>query len=150
MIKSKSKTIKEYTYTVQQVGCELGSELLLKLGSATAGGFSNYASGKNPLGALSSDDFKLFCKTFAATTTVTGGELGDRTPLLSSIYNMHFAGRYMDLLIWLGFCIEVNFESFLTDLAALLKDPEGLAKEFSFLQGITGPSSGLPEKGTGA
>lgn len=110
----RSKTIKEFTYTVEPLGAKVGSLIALRLGKVLAGG--------NPFDKLSPEDFTFVAEHFAKVTTVTGGDYGTNAPILANVYDDHFAGRYMDLGLWLKLCFDTNFESFLTDLAALLKE----------------------------
>jgi len=37
----------------------------------------------------------------------------DKWPLVSDVYESHFAGRFTEQMQWLGFCLQVNYADFL-------------------------------------
>ena len=65
--------------------------------------------------SLSEEDFDYLCQAFASGSAVqNGSKLVDLKE--QGVFDLHFAGRYGELLQWLWFCIEANFGSFLGDL----------------------------------
>lgn len=128
----KTQTIKEFTYTVEPLGAKLGGIVGLRLGKVLSGGLD--------LDKLSSDDFSFICDTFAKVTTVSGGSYGTNAPVLANVFDDHFAAKYLDMVLWLKFCLETNFQSFLTELAVLLKEEAGAATKGLF--GFQAPSTG--------
>jgi hypothetical protein len=57
------------------------------------------------------------CNIFAdSTDVVIHDDKGKREPQLSKIFDLHFAGKYDEMLAWLIFCVEVNFGSFFDGL----------------------------------
>lgn len=63
---------------------------------------------------LPAEDLAYFTSTFAKYTEVVLGP--NKAPTLSDIFDDHFAGKYLELLNWLKFCVELNFEDFFTML----------------------------------
>lgn len=72
---------------------------------------------------ITPDEMEFFCETFAPLTQVT---TNGKTPILKDVFDDHFAANYDEMINWLGFCLQVNFESFLggqKGIAALFADP---------------------------
>lgn len=69
----------------------------------------------NLAGTLSEADFDYLCEAFASGSSV---QVESKFVGLSEagVFDLHFAGKYGDLLQWLWFCVEVNFGNFLGDM----------------------------------
>lgn len=59
---------------------------------------------------LSDEDLRAMIETLASVTKVSSGS-GPKV-LLPNVMETHFAGKFGELVRWLGFAIEVNFQSF--------------------------------------
>lgn len=106
-------------YEVTQLGVKAGQRVIRRLAKvvlplmvmAQEGG-----KGLSDIGGLldhlSDEDVDYLCDTFAATTKMRAAAGGELTPL-TKVYEVHFAGKYIELFQWLRFCVEVNFGSFL-------------------------------------
>lgn len=131
MIRTVEKTIGSHTYAVSQLGALSGRKMLLRLiklvGSGAAAGISSLGSGVaksiEEIIARGSGDalLELLQRLDEAEVASILDELArstrvklsaDTEPLLSEIFDMHFAGRYDDMLAWARFALEVNFASF--------------------------------------
>lgn len=138
MLKSETREIGGRKLTVTQLGTGDGLRLFFKLGKLvgpSVGTLLRQWQGKSVtkevvgmaitelLAAIEWSDFNEFVQTFAKVTretvTVTNdrGDSEERTVSLDkTIGNIAFAGDYLTLMQWLGFCLEVNFASFFTGL----------------------------------
>lgn len=114
MRKAETRVIGEYKYSVMQMGALEGRQLLLKITKALAG-----AAAGDIFASLKEEDFEMALNKFAKLSTVSGGEYGEKQPQLDSVFDMHFAGKYGDMLEWAKFAFEVNFGSFLGALGKL-------------------------------
>ncbi len=116
MLETKSKTIGDHDYRVTQLGATKGRKVLVRLLKACGPAFSLAAEGRSTeaLGKLASDldeeTLDYLCETFAARTDM------DEKPL-APVMELHFAGNYGEMVEWLGFCVQLNFESFFSVLA---------------------------------
>jgi hypothetical protein len=124
-IVAKTKSIGAHDYTVEPHGAIKGRAILLRLAKVVGPALSgvtkdNWGDKLSQLfGNLSEDDLTFFCNEFAAKTMVStpdGGQL-----LLSKVFDVHFQDAYLELLQWLGFCVEVNFGGFFRGAAAQIK-----------------------------
>lgn len=133
MRETKEKQIGErgYTYHVTQFGAKQGGRVLvrlLKMIGAAAGGalkgddenaFSLEAIGRllsNLAESVTEQDFDYLCDTFAAASQVSGGNFKGPVALTTEgLFDLHFAGAYKELGLWLVFAVEVNFGSFLPE-----------------------------------
>ncbi len=61
-------------------------------------------------------DVQTIVHTLAGSTKV--GTDPNKQPLLSAVFELHFAGDYLPLFQWLAFALEVNFGSFFRELVA--------------------------------
>jgi hypothetical protein len=110
-------TIGEFTYTVTKLGATQGQKLLVKLIKSlgpAASGIGSGTIGEVLAGAVTNLDPALvdeLTEVFAKQTEVLTPE--GKRPQLSDIYNEHFSGHYDELVDWLVFCVQENFESFL-------------------------------------
>lgn len=112
MIASEEKVIGEYTYTVTRLDAVTGIDVLAKLVNVVGPAFKDDEFAAFCKG-LSGADLKYFVAKFAAGTTVSGGDIqADKTPSLSDIWPVHFAGEYGRMTEWLVFCLRLNFASF--------------------------------------
>lgn len=166
MIKTESKEIgtRGYTYTVKQFGAREGGRMLVRLakmlgkpvGDAVSAGESlDIRVAGSVIGGLAEsvteDEFDRLCTSFAKCSTVHGGDAEQPAQLQygrkaiplsdSSIFDLHFAGAYVELVGWLMFALEVNFGSFLavadaakTDLLSGLRASDGAAESASPLR----------------
>lgn len=120
MRETRKETIGEYTYETTQLGALTGRKAFARIAKLAAPALAAAGDGDNPIAALAKafgdEDVDYFCDVFAPTTTVTGGAYGSKQPQLSGVFDLHFAGKYMDLTKWLLFCLEANFGSFFSEL----------------------------------
>lgn len=137
-LKSESRVIGEFEYTVTQLGAAKGMEVLRrlgKLGGGVAQGALRAAMGEGgdsaKLGALIGGlvvvlqsleevDIKYFVEVFGANSTVQLDP--KRAPRVKEVFDLHFAGNYLDLGEWLYFCLEVNFGSFFGAAMSRMKE----------------------------
>ncbi len=126
MLETKSKAIGDNTYKVTQLGAGKGRKVLVRLLKVCGPAFALAASGDTTeaLGKLAADldeeTADYLCETFAARTEVelSNGKSVD----LASIMELHFAGNYGEMLEWLGFCVQLNYASFLGALGKKVPD----------------------------
>lgn len=122
MLAQKSKSIGGYTYKVTTLPATVGSSVLTKTFNSVGPAFKSAdgLGGLETIGSLfehlKEDTVRFLCDTFSAQTIVTGGDYGSKEPMLSDVFDVHFAGKYQDLLQWLLFCFEVNFSGFFAGL----------------------------------
>ena len=128
MRETKQKQIgtRGHTYHVTQFGARHGGRVLVRLlkmiggaaGEAMKGdadGFDMRTVGgmvSNLAETVNEDDFDYLCDTFAKTTSI---ELDGKVVSLTTegLFDLHFAGAYIELGQWLLFAVEVNFGGFL-------------------------------------
>lgn len=154
MIKTESREIGErgYTYTVQQLGAREGSRTLVRLAKMLGKPVGDAVSAgeqldTNTVGsvisglaeAITETEFDHLVSVFSKRSTVSGGnaeqahqlQYGPKQVPLSDvgIFDLHFAGAYVELMGWMMFALEVNFGGFLavanaakTDLIGSLRD----------------------------
>lgn len=124
-LEQHTREIGSHTYTVTTLDAVKGRKAfvrllnvmgpILKSASDVETLVANLASGLSPA------DMDHFCELFGGVTTVTGGEYGDKTPLLlPAAFGTHFAGNYLEMFEWLGFCFEANFGSFFKGVGNLI------------------------------
>jgi len=169
MIKTESKAIGDrgYTYTVQQFGAREGGRMLVRLakllgkpvGDAVSAGdvLDIRAAGAVIAGladAISEDEFDHLCTSFGKRSTVSGGN-GEQAPQLQygpktipladgGIFDLHFAGAYVELVGWLAFALEVNYGSFLTVANAAKGDLLGSLRASNEAAAASGSPSPSP------
>lgn len=61
----------------------------------------------NAIESLPEEDLTHVIETFAKTTSIRMGE--NSAPPLSKVFDLHFAGKYDEMLQWIEFCLEVNY-----------------------------------------
>lgn len=131
-IETKDKQIGEHNYRVTAFGALQGRVILARLTNLIGPVIRSFkdvandlAEGKDvdKVGAmveavaqaaekLPPKEFADLCDAFANQTVVDFGD-GRELPL-AKIFDLHFSARYMDLLEWFAFVVEVNFASFFT------------------------------------
>lgn len=144
-LKVEEKKIGEDIYVVTQLGAQKGRKVLFRLsrilGPVSAGLFTGGLSQNSLIQAAgqwaehaSEEDFDYFCETFSGNTmikqTLSNGEAITK-PLN---FDTHFAGKYGDMVVWLTFCIKVNFNDFLSQITSEAKpllDALGIRKRSS-------------------
>lgn len=122
-LEAHTRRIGEFDYTVTQMPARKANRILLKLGKTIApvlllwkgGGEAGALDGGSLASAireLNEDDFEWVVDEFAKTTDVQINET--QAPSLFKVFDLHFAGRQVEMFEWLQFCVEVNF-AFLAD-----------------------------------
>lgn len=137
MRQTKSKDINGVTYNVTQLGATAARKVLIRLARLLGAGAANKEPIAGIMSALNDDDIEYLCSEFGKMTTV---QMGPNTPYLNSIFEEHFAGKTLDMLKWLAFCIEVNFEDFLREAGLTGGEGLSLASKLSFAKTLTGQS----------
>ena len=126
-IRTETKHIGGYDYTVSQLDAIEGRRAFTRL-TRFVGPALVHVTGDavdmaklfaDVAGRLAEDDVDYFCDLFAKRTAVSGGDLkAGAQPQLDTIFSLHFAGRYLELVEWLTFCFKVNFGPFFAGLGA--------------------------------
>ena len=76
---------------------------------------------------VSEADYDYLCDVFTKTSAVSGGEYSEPMPLAAEgVFDLHFAGEYVELGQWLVFAIEVNFGRFFGE-GGLIKKAQAVA-----------------------
>lgn len=134
MRKTEKRLIGDHEYTVTQLGAVQGRKALARLAKFIGPAVGSLSS-KDESAALSrlaeglnEADVDYFCDLFAPLTSV---QIGDKAPLLSSVFDGHFAGEYLALVRWLVFCFEVNFGNFFAAALRAAKAPAAGAESAS-------------------
>ena len=109
---SSSRAIGDITYTVTQLGAKQGRLVLARIARIVGAAAESATPMAAFTQALSDDDFVFLCDTFAAMTTYHTSTEPSKEPALAPVFDLHFAGKYAEMLQWLWFCVEVNFASF--------------------------------------
>lgn len=114
-LKSEDRQIGDYNYTVTQLGAVKGSEVMVRLANVLGKVVSKGSNLKEALASVASSlapaDLQFLCDAMATRTLVSGGEY--KGPVeLPRVFDMHFAGKYLEMLRWLSFALEVNFGGF--------------------------------------
>jgi hypothetical protein len=104
----KSKQINDCSYEVTQLGAIKGRSLLTRLARILGAGGGDMAKS---LGMITEEDMSYICDSFSEVTVVKQPD--GKAPYLKNIFDMHFAGKYDEMIQWLMFCLEINFGSFL-------------------------------------
>jgi hypothetical protein len=117
MFKTEERVIGGLTYKVSQLGAIKGREAFLRLfkclgpmaGTLANKGEVDLATALQRL-EMTAGDLAYFCDLFAEKTFVV---LEDkRAPRLDNVFDTYFAGKYLDMVQWLAFAVEVNFRDF--------------------------------------
>jgi hypothetical protein len=129
---NRSKKIGQYTYEVTQLGAVEGSRVLAHIMQLFGGMVGAIASGGKPdmvhgfsalANSITPEKLEFFCNTFSPWTQV---HKDGKAQILKDVFDDHFAANYSELVEWLGFCLEVNYESFLggkSVIAAFMRGP---------------------------
>lgn len=125
-IEKHTRQIGQFTYETATLDAIKGRRAFVRLfntiGNVLSGADSTLDVASNVMSKLTAADLDHFCDLFGAVTTVTGGDYGDKTPLLvAQTFQNHFAGNYLDMAEWLAFCIEVNFGNFFDGIQGLIQ-----------------------------
>lgn len=117
---TKTKRIGNHNYSVTQLGAIEGRRVLAKLMQLFGGMVGGIAGGGKPdmvagfaalAGAITPEQVDFFCETFTPWTQVETSP--GKVRMLRDVFDDHFVANYGELVEWLGFCLEVNFASFL-------------------------------------
>jgi hypothetical protein len=136
MIKTESRQIGNSIYEVRMLGASKGREVityLIKNAGPVVGALVEEANLSRKTidtkdlsralqelgGRLGKDDLTMLCRTFGECTQV-GTDQGGMIPLTLDKQELHFAGEYMEMMKWLGFCLELNFSDFLGELRRMI------------------------------
>lgn len=147
-LRTDDRVIGDCTYRVTQLGAIQGQKVMVRLanvlGRAGAKGGDLAAKLAGIASSLSEEDMTFLCNAMAERTLIQGSEYKGLTKL-QDVFDMHFAGRYLEMLRWLAFALEVNFGSFFRGLGARAEEAlAGLdsskSDSLSTLTGSTGGS----------
>jgi hypothetical protein len=150
MLEQKTVTVDGREYLLFQLGAKSGRKVMVRLTKVLGGAAGELAQGegfdeetiarfiRSVAQQLNEVDFEYVCDIFAKSTRVVEGE---RQPMLSDVFDEHFAGRYYGMVKWLGECLAFNFSDFL-----------GGSGPGSLLAGLAGkgPASPSPKSSTGS
>lgn len=129
-METQTKVIGESSYTVTQMPAKTGRKIFARLMNIlapalkalpTEGAASAVDWGGFLAGLLGNPELEhhldYFCDSFAAFTLVTTGT--STQPLhKEGVFDIHFAGKYADMVQWLRFSFEVNLGDFFTKVLA--------------------------------
>lgn len=170
MLKQEERDIGDRRFQVTQMPAGRGRKLLVRLskviGPTLAAGLQEMPEGDEeatvgdlPVRALSGAIFELCEKLTEADLDYVCSQLagdtkwsedGESWTSLSSKgqFDLVFAGRYLDMLKWIGFGLEVNFADFFGESGALEKARQALAVQAATRSASqprsTGGSTGSP------
>ncbi len=65
------------------------------------------------LESLDAEQILGFATLFGGYTTVTRADESEISLSENKLFDSHFAGNYLEMFEWFGFCLEVNYSSFL-------------------------------------
>ena len=150
-IQTREITIGDFTYEVKQLDAITGRKAFVRLCNILGPVFANAEQLQNEndaaalFGAFASSlkeaDMDHFCEMFGARTEVTplaGG--GEPRTLVKLFFMEHFAGNYMEMLEWLAFCLQVNFESFFVGMQRIKDEREARKAALSAKAGSSSAS----------
>lgn len=163
-IETRDITIGSTTYRVAQLPTRKGQALLVRIIKLLGPGVGSFVGGIGRSGGeldaamalgvgdalhdlaarLNELEVAGVLEEFAKNTYVLLSD--DVQPLLNTIYDEHFAGRYDELMKWAKFCLEVNYRSFFV----VPGDGKPLARLWKIIQQLpslnlsTGPSTASP------
>lgn len=119
MFKVEERKIGDSTYKVSQLGAIKGRSVMLRLTKCLGPALVGLASRETLKASIpdllanmdiEEEDLTYFCDSFAEKTFVVTPD--GKMPRLDNVFDLHFAGRYMEMIQWLGFCLEVNYAGF--------------------------------------
>jgi len=142
VIEQQEKEIGKTTYRVRQLGASKGARLLTRLykllGPSLADLLRGVGAGlgdmpvymladalKTLAERLPDGELETLIDDLAPTTEITR-DGGAHWLQLKNEKELHFAGNYREMFMWLGFALEVNFSSFLGDSTSLREAFAGL------------------------
>jgi len=154
-VKVKRVVIGKHEYELTQLGAVEGRRLWVKVLKLLAPAIKELAvAGKLNEAALAmavgtviedldENIFVDFCKAFTARTRLRTD--ADQWPeMTEAMFDLHFAGRYIDMTKWLGECLLFNFGDYFGE--ASIETLSGMAREAGlqspFQKGSTGTSGG--------
>lgn len=134
-VKTDTRNICDTEYTVRSLGARVGAEGLRRIASVSGPVIGSIVSEMKPggldanvtvignaflmaVGRLSEADLAWFCDAFSDRTEYgVATQQGTRLKVgLKAGFDDHFAGEYEALVLWLGFCLEVNYSAFFTGM----------------------------------
>lgn len=123
MLRAEERDIGGLKYKITQLGAVKGRAVALRLVKAIGPAFASLA-GKGKLEealpglfanlSLDENDLTYFCDAFAEKTFVFTAD--GKMPRLDNVFDVHFAGKYRDMMGWLIACVEVNYSDFFRGL----------------------------------
>jgi len=118
MKEPQTREINGVTYTCTPLGTTQGLGVTARLVNM----FKGMAPDSASLAKLDEKDLLFLCQTFGKLSTLDTGN--GKTPLVANVFESHFEANYGELLLWVLFCVEVNFGSLflaiVSDLPAIL------------------------------
>jgi len=129
-VQVETRTIGDVTYRVTQLTALKGRALFARLirfvgpSVAAAVGSGNVKSLLDmDVGGIleqfssrvTDEELGYFCDVLGSCTEIVGDN-GATQALNKSVFDIHFAGRLLDMFKWMGFALEVNFADFLSVL----------------------------------
>lgn len=107
MRETKSFETENFKYKVTQLGAVEGRSALLRAQKIAVKGVNGLDA---MIDAMSPNDLDYFCSVFSKNTRVNIS--GDKWPLLSDVFDTHFAADYFEMTQWLAFCLGNDFGKF--------------------------------------
>jgi len=150
MRKFETQVIGDCSYTVTQLtagaGLPVFSRLLSVLAILNADSFASeeafLAGVANVLrDPKLSEHLEAFCAAFRGSTQVN---LNGNMIALDALYDEHFAGKYIELIQWLMFCIKLNFA---TSFLEAIRKGRDLMQSFPVESGSSKSQSPLKKTG---
>lgn len=133
----QQKTIKGTLYEVTPLGAKLANPVLVRLFKILGPGIANLIASPEAVSLgtasmiselserLGDKDVEVLITTFAPTTLIQTSDMKGPGPLDPQRLDDHFAGNLGEQYLWILFCIEVNFGSFLGDLESAFRRAKG-------------------------
>ena len=151
MLPTKTVEVDGFTYDLTMLGALQGRKLWLTLAKILAKAASDLAEFSTlkeeaMIVAISKLVEHIDATTYEELNTVFAKNcrvhIEAKEPLLSDVYDLHFAGRYLAATQWLAECVMFNFASFLgdTSLGSLLAQFKGVASPSPSQTNSTGSS----------
>ena len=132
MLKQEARTIGNTTYRVRLLATSEGRPILVRLTKLLGPSFGTLLAGMKGTSLLDAgndavawavkdlservtdDDLAVLCEVFGSASEV---QIGDKVlPLSKEFQELHFAGKYGEMMRWIGFCVELNYADFLDGL----------------------------------
>lgn len=125
----------DYRYRITKLTAGVGKQGLVRLMRVVGAGLEALPNGVSDVESLEdSDTIKIagrviqglevqdvdyFCDVFKGSTVILLDD--DKEPKLSSVFDLHFAGRYMEMFQWLGACLMFNYGDFLEGIRVMMR-----------------------------